>query len=306
MVNISIQLPDCFFEEETKLNYHITKKQKEVWAVELDLLKKFDEVCKSLNVRYFLDSGTLLGAVRDGHFIPWDDDIDVIMFRKDYDVLLQKGPSCFKEPYFLQNPYTDYGYFRGHTQIRNSNTCAILPQELGKETFNQGIFLDVFVMDGLNDEILAQQNEQRERYLRIKSFIKNPVSPHPIKRLIKPFMIRMYKKRYGDLQGLYSRIEDLYRGQTDTELVDKLLFRKKASKLMRLHRSWFDESVSMQFEGFEFPVPKEYDKILRVYYGDDYMTPRQHVGVIHDEFGEVIFDTARSYKDVIREKGFQI
>ncbi len=304
MVNISINLPDSFFEEETRFDFHISKKRKEIWAVELDLLKKFDEVCSQLNIRYFLDSGTLLGAVRDGHFIPWDDDIDVIMLRSDYDVLLDKGTPYFEHPYFLQNGYTDYGYFRGHSQIRNSETSAILPNEIGKVPFNQGIFLDVFVLDYVNEEILPRLNNIREKYYYIESFIQNPVSPNPLKRMIKPALVKWYKKKYGDLQGLYARVESLYKTQSQTEYVDKLMFRRKDAKLMKLQKKWFDEEIRIDFEGFAFPIPKDYDEILKVYYGQNYMIPDRNAGTTHSGFGEVIFDTDRSYKEVLRERGF--
>lgn len=83
---------------------------KNVWNVELDILKKFDSFCKKHGLSYFADSGTLLGAVRHKGFIPWDDDLDFVMFRKDYDKFIKLSKKEFKYPYFIQTGYNDAGY----------------------------------------------------------------------------------------------------------------------------------------------------------------------------------------------------
>lgn len=75
-----------FLEEEIRWDYLITKKQKKVWAKELEILQYFDEICKKHNLKYHIDCGTLLGAVRHQGYIPWDDDIDVTMCRPDYEI----------------------------------------------------------------------------------------------------------------------------------------------------------------------------------------------------------------------------
>ena len=82
MVPTKHVFPDSFFSEEDRLGFHIDRQRKELWAIELDMLYELDRVCKKLNVKYFLEAGTLLGAARDGLFIPWDDDIDVSMLRE--------------------------------------------------------------------------------------------------------------------------------------------------------------------------------------------------------------------------------
>ena len=78
---------ESFFEPETRCDFHINTKRKQVWAIEIDLLIEFDRICRKHNLRYFLAYGTLLGAVRHKVFIPWDDDVDVLMPREDYEKL---------------------------------------------------------------------------------------------------------------------------------------------------------------------------------------------------------------------------
>ena len=103
MVNLKIQLPEGFLNEEVRCGYVVTHEMKKAWAVMLDLLAELDRVCKKNNIKYYANGGTMLGAVRHKGFIPWDDDIDVMMFREDYDRLMEIGPKEFTYPYFFQN-----------------------------------------------------------------------------------------------------------------------------------------------------------------------------------------------------------
>ena len=107
MVNLRIDLPEGFLDEEVRNGYTVTSKAKRAWAVQIDLLIKLDEVCKKYGLRYFADSGTLLGAARDHGFIPWDDDIDVTMLRADYEKLKEVADKEFEYPYFYQDMYRD-------------------------------------------------------------------------------------------------------------------------------------------------------------------------------------------------------
>ena len=119
MVDLNIVLPDGFLNEEVRCGYTVTKQMKEVWAVELDMLEKLLSVCKKHDIKIFASGGTMLGAVRHQGFIPWDDDIDMMMFRDDYEKLCKVAQEEFEYPYFFQTEYTDVGSLRGHAQLRN-------------------------------------------------------------------------------------------------------------------------------------------------------------------------------------------
>ena len=185
-------------EEETICNYKVSSEMKKVWNVELELLKKLDEVCKKNNLRYFGDSGTLLGAVRHNGFIPWDDDIDVVMLREDYDKLIEIGNKEFNDPFFLQSAYSDTGYYREHAQLRNSNTSGILVYEGNSVEFNQGIFLDIFPLD----EISSSAIERGLKCLKIKiyrkifklMFLKDGNSITKPKKIIKKLIKKIFRK----------------------------------------------------------------------------------------------------------------
>lgn len=286
-----------FFESETRLGYTTTPEEKKLWAVELDLLDEFDRVCKKLNVKYFLDSGTLLGAVRDGRFIPWDDDIDVIMLREDYDKLIEDAGKSFREEYFLQCAYTDIDYVRGHAQLRKKGTCAMLPYEAKHVKFDQGIFIDVFVLDGIapNKKLLIEQFVEKERLNKILHLMSNPSSPNKIKMAIKVLLTVPCKVIYRNIRKLYSKYEKICKRYDNSEYVDKIMFRSNYSKVIYQKREWFSESVDITFEGQQYPIPVGYDEVLKSYFGNDYMVPRQAPSM----HGGLIIDVSRSYKEVI-------
>ena len=158
MVDLQLALPANFLEEETRCDYRVSRQMKEIWAVEMDLLRQLDHVCSSLGIHYFACGGTLLGAVRHQGFIPWDDDIDVAMLREDY-VKLCQAYTQFQKPYELQYFDVTEGYFTGHAQLRNTQTTGALKMFLdakSKMSYNQGIFIDIFPLDAIPDDKAAR------------------------------------------------------------------------------------------------------------------------------------------------------
>lgn len=140
-------------EQEERCGYLVTQQTKQIWNIQLDMALHLLDVCKRHELKIWAISGTMLGAVRHHGFIPWDDDMDFVMFRDDYDKLLKIAKDEFKSPYFFQCAYTEKGYYRGHSQLRYEDTTMILPDEakLGVD-FNMGVCIDIFVADGFPED----------------------------------------------------------------------------------------------------------------------------------------------------------
>lgn len=294
---IKLELPESFFEEEIRNGYLISSQMKKVWAVELDLLQEFSEVCKRLGVNYFIDSGNLLGAARNGKFIPWDDDIDIVMMREDYDLLVKEGSGLFDEPYFFQCAYTDREYPRTHSQLRNSYTCAMMRNEADTVRFNQGIFIDIFPLDGISSDI-QREVDTIKKIIKPIDYISYHHSQNILIEALKFIRSRLFILLYGNIPDIISKMENYVRQYNSSEYIDKIVVRDNTDDVRYLKRKWFDDSAEIEFENFKVKGPCEFSKVLSLYYGKDFMIPKQ-ISSIHGTNGNMIFNADVSFNEVI-------
>jgi phosphorylcholine metabolism protein LicD len=293
MVDLKIKLPEGFLDEEVRQGYTITTEMKKIWAVELDLLQRFLEACEKHGLKCYADAGTLLGTVRDKGFIPWDDDIDLVMFRDDYDKMVEIAPTEFEEPYFFQNYYSDENYPRGHAQFRNSNTTGILTSDLEKKfTFNQGIFIDIFVLDGVDDNKLALKKAEKKISLLKKctNYLTGYREPENFHEKLLLKTLKLFNVNY---KNLFKKVDDELRKHSISEYENAapLNFVFETKKRIR-NKHIYDSVTYLPFEFMTIPAPERYDEFLSVRYGD-YMKPAQ----ISTTHGGVIFDVDKSYTE---------
>lgn len=151
----NITIPKDWLREEVRGEYTITQKTKEHWAVMLDLAKKLQSVCDELGIKFYMDGGTLLGAVRDKGFISWETDMDFIMHRKDYERLLEADP--FDGEYYLLHTEKDCNYVASYAKLMNVNTTFITEKAHQESvTYPQGIFIDIFPVDKVENHMIAK------------------------------------------------------------------------------------------------------------------------------------------------------
>lgn len=290
---IQIELPESFFLSETRCDYEVTQLSKQHWAILLDLMVQFDSVCKEHGIQYAIDGGTFLGAVRHKGFIPWDNDVDVIMLRSEYNRFCQIAPTAFKFPYFWQTNVTDPGTLRRHGQLRNSLTTCILSDEMqdGKPLFdfNQGVFLDVFILDAVPDDAdeLKSFEEELQQNLSLLWDFKNyyRISGKAL------WMKEAQQQAFEEFEKYVSRYNA--KGQRRIGNIS-LIPRRRESMLFA--KEIYDDLIDYDFEGFSFPGPRDYDTILTGLYGD------WHKFVIGDDrHGDTILDVYSPYTEYVKD-----
>lgn len=309
MVKLNLDIPESFFEGEERCGYYVSPEMKKVWAVLLDMLNEVAHICKKYDIKWFADGGTMLGAVRHGGFIPWDDDIDVRMLRPDYDRFVEVAQKELKYPYFFQTEMTDPGSLRCHAQIRNCETTGILKSEAnGRYQFNQGIFLDIFPWDSINDDdslVEEQIEEMRSAIapLRQKRYFAYDYCWQKRRNLIawtynaiKAWWIRKFVVGSTKWRAQFAKVEAImtkYEG-ANTKKVGNL-------SLVQYRKNWtgpredYDEAVYLPFEMLKIPVTSQFECALTVQYGN-----WKEFSIGTSSHGGVIFDTERSYKEVVK------
>lgn len=283
--------------QEERNGFLVSAQMKQVWQIQLGLLKKLLEVCKKYNLKIWAEGGTLLGAIRHKGYIPWDDDIDMMMLREDYEKLVSIAPKEFTGNLFFQCAKTEKDYIRGHAQLRRSDTSAILPSDLW-QSFNQGIFIDIFVFDYLPQTEKERKDcfrklEKRRKILR-GIFYGTLLSRNPFSL----FISKLHIKKARDYKKYYDLMEkDIvnYPNKSNSIIGSVLWTSINYQKYMR-NIEWYNETLYVPFEDIEIPIPFGYDAILHRQYGD-YMRPVK-APTIH---GEVTFDTKRPYIEVLKE-----
>lgn len=241
----------------------------------LEALIEIDRICKIHDIDYWLDAGTLLGAVRHGGFIPWDDDIDICMTRNDFNRFLELAPDTLNESkFFLQTPYTDSEYITSNIpcKFRVNNTFILENHEQEfdcyKEESHHGLFVDIFPYDKYSSHKLIRY---LERFLsigyRLHVLTKYKNLP-PFKfwasRLTKPFTHFSFLEWYKQKQINYmeAKKEGYLLGAGCETPFSRAYFSTKE----------IFPTKSILFEGHTFNAPNNIDEYLLKMFGTNYMT----------------------------------
>lgn len=265
-------------KDDIRSGFLVTTDRKKIWNKEIELLVEIDRICKKHNIKYFALFGTMLGAVRHEGFIPWDDDIDVVMMRPDYMRFVQVAAQEIKAPYFLQNTYTD-SRIMNWSKIMDDSTSAI---EDWDSDMHQGIFVDIFPLDAVPDgteraDIIDEMMKElwmcvitpQQVADGLESGANTHVASQTLKRIIDmPLAERM--NIYEDF--CVKHFED------SSEVCSHMLYWTNRSKPMS--KEWFDSSEYIDFEGIRVPVPANKDAVLTKLYGE--WSQPKHSSTLHE------------------------
>ena len=253
----------------------------------IDLIRVMDR----LQINYYFVHGSLLGTVRDNDFIAEDDDIDIALFREDYNKLFSYGTDLLKKEYFLQNSTSDM-YPLPFGKLRNSKTTFIQPI-LGKIKCNQGVYIDIFPID----------YECNKLGFRIKKCLLDCrcFSVLTSKKSVKAKTISMVARLvYPNYYHALLKREILYSQIRESDKV--CIFGGKPSE-RNMNKEWFDLFELEKFKNCEVKIPIGWKAYLERIYGPDYMNHNPAVNRIHsDEKVEIsaeILDFDQSYNEYV-------
>lgn len=138
----------------------------------LDILEFIDKVCRKHHINYWLSSGTLLGAIRHGGFIPWDDDLDIEMLKKDYKKLMKVLPSELPDNLVLQTAHTDKNYVAPYSKLRETESSISEVNRIGRNYKYNGIYIDIFYLEPVRSS-LVWLSSRLHGYVYRLSYLKN-------------------------------------------------------------------------------------------------------------------------------------
>lgn len=252
----------------------------------LNILKYIDEICRKNKISYFIGFGTLIGAIRHKGFIPWDDDIDVCMFREDYKKFIKIMEKQNK--YQLICPETDDCYYWTFARVSDKSTKLVLKGL--PEVNNLGVFVDVFPID--NAPPSSEVNEWLEYYIKIDKKVKRTV-PHSrkyknqnIKTILSrvknyPFRLIYCEKNFKKYrEELIAHITKYNNSESKKCIISSTPYNIKAI----FNKKDFLSTIEMEFEGIKVLAPIGYDNILKQLYGDYMKLPPIEKRKTHHNF----------------------
>ncbi len=258
--------------------------------VMLEMLREIDRICTKHTIAYLLFAGSALGAVRHGGFIPWDDDLDIVMLREDYARFLSVAPAELNKIYYLQAEYSAH-WPMFFTKLRKNGT-ACMERTIPKDRHqHQGIYVDIFPADNLSDCPLkawvqfACAKAVIAKSLYARGYLTNSLLKKLFMQLCRPLPLKRLHRFVVAGGSAHSIRVHTFFGASRS-------FRKSV-----FPRSWFIQTERMPFEDGLFPVSAHCTELLTALYGD-YMTPsppEEREMKVHG----VLVDPDHSYEDYL-------
>lgn len=287
-----LQFEDSFFEDEVRDGFYVPAMIKKAWAAELTVMYEVDKICRKHNITYFTDWGTMLGAVRHGGFIPWDDDFDIMMRRRDYERFLRVAAEELPEGFAILNMENteNFWYFLSRVVLR-PQICFEEDYLKQFHGFPYIVGIDIFILDTMSSE--PQKEKEREKVIEYILAIADSLGTRELPAKEK--------------ESAFCRIEQICgvrikRSLPDTEM--KMQLYQLVQKLMTAFegdskgnyvqliplavyhgnegfpQDYYQDGVRVSFENIEIMLPVRYEAMLQKKYGNYMQLVRNRAG--HD------------------------
>lgn len=263
---------------------------KKLQMIELEMLIELDRICRKNGIQYTIIGGTLIGALRNEGFIPWDDDIDVAMLREEYEKF---RIACKKDldrtRFYFQDHRNTKGYRWGYGKLRRKETL-FLREYQEHMPYKQGIFLDIFPHDGVPDDYLRRVMHNFHCFIIRKllwSEVGKVAEKNWLKRKVYYIMSKVPEKK---IFTAYHRL--IYKSnQKKTKRVRALMF-PTFGKEYGYDRNWFEPGQDVMFQGHMFQCMKGAREYLKFSYGDYMQLPPIEKRKVHPVSDIKVIDIA--------------
>ena len=257
---------------------------KKIQRIEVNSLKVLDEACNKLGICYFVYGGTLIGAVRHKGFIPWDDDLDVAMPRNDYMRFVYEAAKILPEEYYLQTPYTDKKTPFPYSKLRLKGT-EYIEYINHRIDIEKGIYIDIYPIDNIPDSD-SEYIKMHKEYAKIAKRYVLRQCPYPssqgkgitrkiknIARFVLSHIMKVIPQKYfiGKIDGIMTRYNHV-----QTERKGNLFYPRPANVFYNLFP--LQDGV---FEGMPVKLPGDWDRHLRLRYGNYMEFPPEEERIGH-------------------------
>ena len=272
----------------------------EVQEIELNMLKQVLGICDELGLVYYMVCGSVIGAVKYKGFVPWDDDIDIALPRRDYEIFCENAQKMLPEYYFLQNYKTDPAFPTIYSKLRDSRT-AFIETPTADLPINHGIYIDIFPLDGYpSDHGMIKRFEKKKKLLKllmISSCKNNNEQKAFTKALLSVFRL------FGFHRKTNATAEKLTNYLSRWQLEKSEIWCNHGNwqgKLEYAPREQYGDGVWAEFEGLRVRIPEKYDEYLTQKYGDWRAELPKEKQVSHHVYE--VCDTQKSYTEYIKQE----
>lgn len=272
-----IQFPEEYFKGEYIGDFYVEEMMKRAWAAQIRVVEEIDKVCKKYDIKWYMDSGTLLGAVRHKGFIPWDDDLDIAMKRQDYKRFLEVAQKELPNGYVVLDVHSEPEWNLSFARVCNGNTI-----DIGKERMEQyygcpyAVGVDIFPLDHL-----PVNADEEDVLVSIINILANLAATDTV--VDDAFytnlsqienILKMKADRNGNVKHevlkMLDNVSQLYNDDEKGDLT--MIYYYMSHKNYRFSSKCYNSTIMLPFEATSFPAPVGYDEVLTAVYGN-YMVP---------------------------------
>lgn len=260
---------------------------REIQEIEIEVLREVDRICKKHGIKYVLAYGTLIGAIRHKGFIPWDDDIDICMLRKDYNRFKKICLTELNERFFYQSKDTDSKYYHLFDKIRVNNT--IFKEDLLEEyDIHHGVYIDIFPMDYVPENKLLRKIQFCKFHFYRTGLMAKYMSMKErtgVKLYVAKLLRLLFKGMSLDKLYVKATKEAMkYDDQKHTYIYN---FCSAVNEDSLCHANCLEDVIYTKFEDDVFMIPQNYDEVLKVEYGDYMQLPPEKDRIPHHYLTEL-------------------